>query len=239
MMTSHINYTSSFATKQRSKAASIFVGMATTTNKTTNNIMKKLEIIGLNKPINIPDHIIVDETRKAVLITAKAVQAVTAESAQYEGGENRVSIATEKPFVNSDGESKSSFSKNGLSLANAIVGYDDLRYTMSECYDINNKPIFSFNKITSAQSRLFNAILNGAIITFVSVPIKAGSPTWGDKEKTYEENVCHYEILNIAIPNEAKACDRLEKSYQRYIATEERKQAQAAAAEVAQPLPEL
>lgn len=201
--------------------------------------MKKLEIIGLNKPIDVPEHIVVDDTRKAVLITAKAIQVGTAESTQYQGGENRVSIATEKPFVNSDGESKSSFSKNGLSLANSIIGYDDLRYTMSECYDINNKPIFSFNKINPAQARLFNAILSGAVITFVSVPIKGGSPTWSDPENTYEEDVCHYEILNVAIPNETKACDRLEKSYQRYIATEERKQAQAAAAEAAQPLPEL
>lgn len=201
--------------------------------------MKELKVIGLNKPIEIPDHIVVNESKKAVLVTAKAVQVGTAESTLYKGGENRVSIATEKPFINSDGESKNSFSKNGLALANSIIGYDDLRYTMSECYDINNKPIFSFNKINPSQARLFNAILSGAIITFASIPIKSGSPTWSDAETTYEEDVCHYEILNIAIPSEEKACKRLEKSYQRYIEGEERKQAQAAAAEAREPLPEL
>lgn len=201
--------------------------------------MKKLEVVGLNKAIEVPDHIVIDDSRKAVLITAKAIQVGTAESDSYKGGDNAVSIVTEKPFINSEGKSQRSFSKNGLSLANAIIGYEDLRYSMSECFDLRNKPIFTFNRINPAQARLFNAFLSGAVITFVSIPIKAGSPKWDNKENTYDEDILYYEILDINIPSEKKACERLEKSYKKYIAAEERKQALESAAEASQPLPEL
>lgn len=238
MMTSHFNYASSFATKS-DKRLIMSDRYGKSTNKTKQNTMKEIKVIGLSKPISVPEHVIIDETKQAVLIDCKVKSVSSAESATTFDGSKRLSIVAEKEFIGSDGKSHKSFTKNAMKIADKIVGYDDLNYEMSTCVDINDKLIFEFNKIKREQAALFNAVLNGALIKIVSVPIKAGSPTWDDNTDEYKEDVLHYEILNIVIPNESKSVQRLQTAYQRYIAAEERKQAQAAAAEAAEPLPEL
>lgn len=214
------------------------MGMTKQQNKAL-KIMKEIKVIGLNKPIEVPEHILIDDTKKCVLISIKVKQIVSAENADKFDGSKRLSIIAEKPFRNSDGEEKTSLTKNGQSLANSIVGYDDLNFTMSECLDINDNAIFTFNKVKKEQATLFNAMLNGAIMTIASIPIKSGSPSWADEGQAYDTDVIHYEVLSISIPNEAKAVARLEKAYEKYIKKEEEKARLAAAAEAAQALPEL
>ena len=242
-MTSHINYTSSFATKQRSKAASSFVGMATTTNKQTIKIMKEIEIVGATTKFAVPEHVQL-KAEKAHLIKGVqvfSVDAITAES--YTARENRLSLTPFEEYTDIEGNKKPSITVNAMSLMKALKPilpkYRKLTKVLVNCRTIQGKSLFNMNKMSNKELALFGSFLTFATFDVIQVSIKAGSPKWDNAEESYDEDAIHNEFTNIKWGDDSEIAADLQQAYNDYLKEEKEKAAAEAAAEAATPLPEL